>query len=264
MRRHEVDRHPARLADDDGDDVAVQNNTVCMLGQVSSGALFAFLFGGLGFVLTGDANVRSVPWALGLIAGAAIGVLAVRGTGNQQCAPTMKRIQLPQALEGLAPEAVEIGLTVLFAIIFALLYYCLAPYLPWDHLAASLFTSFGAWVAAQHGLALVAIASSPLRLRNAVARMLASFAAGASAVPDWISSARAGLSSWRRLQQRGNPLGPVWSGSSAAPARYMDPPGLASATIFSAPASAGASTVSAIGGFASVEPPQGVRGSDAV
>jgi len=193
--------------------------------------------------------------------------LAVRGTGNQQCAPTMKRIQLPQALEGLAPEAVEIGLTVLFAIIFALLYYCLAPYLPWDHLAASLFTSLGAWVAAQHGLALVAIASSPLRLRNAVAWMLASIAAGASAVPDWISSARAGLSSWRRLQQRGNPFGPVWSGSSAGPAQHaapMAPPGLASATISSAPTSAGASTASAAGGLASVEPSQGVRGSDAV
>jgi hypothetical protein len=121
-------------------------------------------------------------------------------------------------------------------------------------------------VAAQHGLALVAIASSPLRLRNAVAWMLASIATGASAVPDWISSARAGLSSWRRLQQRGNPLGPVWSGSSAGPAHAapMAPPGLASATISSAPTSAGASTASAAGGLASVEPSQGVRGSDVV
>jgi hypothetical protein len=272
MRRHDLsDRHPSLLRDDGGDDLAVQNHAVCMLGQVSSGALFAFLFGGLGFVLAGDANTRSLPWALGLVAGAAIGVLAVRGTGNQQSAPTLKRIQLPQALEGLAPEAVEIGLTALFAVIFALLYCCLAPHLPWDHLAASLFTSLGAWVAAQHGLALVAIASSPLRLRNAVGWMLTSFVAGASTAPDWIRSARAGLLSWRRLQQRGNPLGPVWSGSAPAP---VQPAAAAApclgravrtdANVSSAPTSAGASTVSATSGVSAVQPSQSVRDSDAV
>ena len=56
-----------------------------LVGDVSAslltaagGCVVAFLLGGLGFVIHGDPNARSLPWLLGCALGAALGAVAVR------------------------------------------------------------------------------------------------------------------------------------------------------------------------------------------
>ena len=53
----------------------------CALAQLGSGALFAFLLGSLGFILTGDAE-RSFVWLGGLILGGTLGTFATRGAAG--------------------------------------------------------------------------------------------------------------------------------------------------------------------------------------
>ena len=57
---------------------AASGGGTCALAQVGAGVLFAFLFGSLGFILTGDAT-RSLLWLVGLVVGASLGVFATRG-----------------------------------------------------------------------------------------------------------------------------------------------------------------------------------------
>ena len=75
--RRRVGPSAAPLFHDDEDDAAV-NSSLCRCGQLLSGAVFAFLFGSLGLVFSGDAWPPSVLWVIGLVIGATLGVHAVR------------------------------------------------------------------------------------------------------------------------------------------------------------------------------------------
>lgn len=68
--------------DDDNLDATIGT---CALAQVGAGCLFAFLFGSLGFILTGDAT-RSFLWLAGLALGATLGVFATRGASGGDAA----------------------------------------------------------------------------------------------------------------------------------------------------------------------------------
>ena len=137
--------------DRDRDDDGAVNMSVCALGQVAGGALFAFLFGGLGFVLAGDADARSVAWAAGLIVGAFVGVQASKGSmaganGGGGGNPFRGHARLlaatkmhPDAVSALVTFAGVVAVTVVYAVIF--------PRLPADHLCASIAAATGGWLA---------------------------------------------------------------------------------------------------------------------
>lgn len=131
----------AQVVPHDDEDVA-SNLSICVLGQIAGGALFAFLFGGLGFVISGDAGARSFPWVMGLIVGAWLGVHAARGTVG--AGGSHARLQ---NMTGIHPDILSILITGAGGIVAGIMFYLLAPYIPSsDHLLASIFTATGCWV----------------------------------------------------------------------------------------------------------------------
>lgn len=70
--------HLLAVGDDAAYDEALQAAGTCVLAQVGSGVLFAFLFASLGYVLSGD-GTRSLLWLLLLVGGASLGTFATRG-----------------------------------------------------------------------------------------------------------------------------------------------------------------------------------------
>lgn len=67
------------------DDEAGESGGNCALAQVGSAVLFAFMFGSLGFILTGDAQ-RSFLWLCGLSVGATVGTFAARSATQDSSA----------------------------------------------------------------------------------------------------------------------------------------------------------------------------------
>jgi len=136
--------------DDDDDCEAKQlqpSVSVCMLGQVSSGALFSFLFGGLGIAIAGDS--RSATWAGGVLIGAVLGVAAAQGLTSEGggCSPA----DALQHTAGVPREALSAFFSCIGAPVVLWLCCALLPRFPWDHVAVCVLTSTGAWGASAHG-----------------------------------------------------------------------------------------------------------------
>lgn len=65
--------------------LAMMLTALAIAGQAFCGMVVAFLLGGLGFLISGDPEVRSLPWLIGCSLGAALGVVAARA----HCSPAV-------------------------------------------------------------------------------------------------------------------------------------------------------------------------------
>jgi hypothetical protein len=167
--------------DDDDDDYAARNAAICGPAQIASGALFAFLFGGVGYVLAGGSGARSLPWLAGLLLGAALGVHATRarpGRGRASLDDDAAELDLP-----------GLGAAAAGALAAGLLFFWLAPPLANEHLVASTLVALGAWGAHAYGKNVAALAVK-LGSGSGSVGGRAGLAAGAAAAP-WLTVAAA-------------------------------------------------------------------------
>ena len=163
----------------DSEDDAGSEGGTCALAQIGSGCLFAFLFGSLGFILTGDAT-RSLLWLVGLVLGATLGAFATRGEG----APGGEGGG--DALATSAPARAALGAAAAGAAAGALLYWLLIPVLSLDNLMASIAAGSAAYasqgLATPHGRASAQLSSlAALRMVAEVVKGAAANLAGAKA-----------------------------------------------------------------------------------
>lgn len=121
----------ASLVDDE--DVDNNQNAICALGQILSGALFGFLFGIIGFVLAGEAT-RSFWWILFVTGGSAIGTYVARATGAT--------VEETHDIRVRSVAAVSAG-----AVAGAILFYAFLPASAFDTTVAPLWVSLWSYAA---------------------------------------------------------------------------------------------------------------------